>query len=158
MGRSDNSSVQRPTGLTKSAGWEVGAQRTYHLPVETVWDFLVSADGLRVWLGDLDELPPTGERYVTASGTRGEVRSIRPLDRVRVTWQPPGRDAPAILQVAVVSTSTGTAVRFHQEKLASGEERSARRAALEDVLDWIGEELSRWRAPKAAAVPNEVSR
>lgn len=142
MGRHVGSTLQRTTGLTKSAGWEVGAQRTYRVSPQTLWEFLTSAEGLQIWLGDIAKLPLPGESFVTATGTRGEVRSVRPLDRVRVTWQPPDRDAPAVLQFALIPTATGTAVRFHQEKLASAEDRAVRRAALEDVLDRIDAALS----------------
>lgn len=116
-----------PVGLTKDAGWEAGKSKTLPLTPEQAWDLLLSPAGLAAWLGDdLAALPhEKGARYETAHGTTGEVRSFRPVERMRVTWQPPGRDAPATLQVALRPGPRGTAIGFHAERLSGPEEREA---------------------------------
>ena len=58
-----------------------------------------------------------GEVYRTTDGTAGEVRSVRPLDRVRLTWQPPGRPRDATLQVALSAAKGGCTVHFHVDRL-----------------------------------------
>jgi len=127
---------ERRVGLTKDVGWEVGASRTLPMSVEAAWDLLVSREGLAVWLGE-GVRPPLvkGERYETADGTTGEIRSVRPHDRVRVTWRPPGRDEPATLQVALSERPTGCRFNFHAEHLVSAEDRESVREHLRGVLD-----------------------
>jgi uncharacterized protein YndB with AHSA1/START domain len=129
---------KRPTGLTRDVGWEIGVSRTVAFPVEEVWDFLTSPEGSAVWLGAgvqrLDE--PRG--YETSAGTSGEIRSFRPLDRIRLTWQPPDWAHDSTVQVTVTSAGAGrTMVRFHQERLADANEREQQRAHWRTVLDAV---------------------
>ena len=111
----------RPVGLTRDAGFQIGVQRTAPRDLEDTWRHLVGA-GVETWLGAGARLEPEpGTPYVTADGTTGEVRSFRERDRVRLTWQPPGRESPTIVQVALTPRRSGTALRFHQERLADPE-------------------------------------
>ena len=128
---------ERPVGLTKDAGWEVGVSRTLPLTVTAAWDLLLSPEGLSVWLGEGVSAAQLakGATYTTADGTEGEVRSLRPLDRVRLTWRPPGRPRPATVQVALSPRARGSAIQFHAEKLADADERERMRAHWRAVLD-----------------------
>jgi uncharacterized protein YndB with AHSA1/START domain len=130
---------ERPVGLTQDVGWEVGASKTLPLSLQAAWDLMVSPDGVAIWLGDGVQLPlQKGETYETADGTRGEIRSVRPLDRVRLTWRPADREQEATLQFALRETPTGCAVGFHAEHLVSAEDREAVRERLRGVLERLG--------------------
>lgn len=125
-----------PVGLTRDAGWEIGVSATWAIPVGDVWEFLVSAGGLGIWLGaGVEALPQAGGSYTTEDGTRGEVRSRHERDRVRLTWRPPGWDHDSTVQVSVQGSGPGkTRVGFHQERLASAEERELQREHWRGVL------------------------
>jgi uncharacterized protein YndB with AHSA1/START domain len=134
--------TERPTGLTEGAGWEVGVSRTLRVDVVTAWDFLVSPAGVSLWLGDDVSMPlEKGLTYRTADGTSGEVRSLRPHDRVRLTWRPPGRDSDAILQVALAAAAPGCVVRFHSERLVDSGDREAMRTHFRETLDRLQDAL-----------------
>lgn len=79
-----------------------------------------------------------GAPYRTADGAEGEIRSYRPGDRVRLTH------GTSTVQVAVSpGSSEGRAVlRFHQEGLASAEEREERRTYWKGVMARVVAELS----------------
>ncbi|MFD3957196.1 MULTISPECIES: SRPBCC family protein [Streptomyces] len=127
-----------PVGLTRDAGWEIGVSRTLHQPPQAVWEFITGPEGVALWLGAEGPLPTEkGAPYRTADGTEGEIRSYRPGDRVRLTY------GPSTVQVAVTpGSSEGRAVlRFHQERLASAEEREERRTHWKAVMDWVAAEL-----------------
>lgn len=130
-----------PTGLTKDAGWEIGVSRTLLLPPAAVWDFMASPEGVRLWLGELDEgadLPTAkGGTYETADGVRGEVRGYRPGERIRVTY------GPSTVQIAVspARSGQGTRLTFHQEHLADAAERESRRAHWQAVAERVKEAL-----------------
>lgn len=112
-------------GLTQDAGWQAGASRTFPVDRGTAWSVLVSPEGLGAWLGRLDALPHgKGESYETEDGVRGEVRSWRPGDRLRLRWQPVGRSEPAVLQVALSASRSGTVVRLHADHLTDADERA----------------------------------
>ncbi len=125
-----------PTGLTKDAGWQIGLSRTVQVPLDAVWAFLVSAEGTSVWLGPGALLAENPGVAVTADdGGRGEVRSFRPGDRVRLTWQPAGWDHDSTVQIALrPSASGGTSIRFHQERLIDADQRERQRTHWQAVL------------------------
>ena len=125
-----------PVGRTRDAGWQIGVSRTVHRPVDEVWDFLTSPDGVAIWLGPgVTVLPDRGEEYRTADGVRGETRSLRELDRIRLTWRPPGWTHDTTLQVTVTVTGPGrTSLRVHQERLADAAEREQQRRHWQGVV------------------------
>ncbi len=135
--------TERPVGLTRDAGWQIGVSRTLPIDLETAWKLLTSRMGLGLWLGEGVPSPLTkGACYRTKEGTSGEVRSVRPLDRVRLTWQPEGRAAPATVQVVVAPSPRGCSVRFHTDHLASEDEREAMRTHWREVLDRLDSALA----------------
>ena len=133
---------ERPVGLTRDAGWQIGVSRTLPVTAEEAWDLLTSPGGLALWLGQGLSAPAKGARYRTADGTEGEFRSVRPGDRVRLTWRPRWREREAIVQVVLVATPTGCSVRFHSERLNSAAERERMREHWRDALDRIERALA----------------
>jgi uncharacterized protein YndB with AHSA1/START domain len=126
-----------PAGKTKTAGWEIGVSRTVDHPSEAVWRLLTSKRGTAIWLGaGATVSTEKGAPYETADGTIGEIRSFRPLDRIRLTWQPPGGDESTV-QVAISDRGSKTVVGFHQERLNGAAERERQRAHWSAVLDRI---------------------
>jgi uncharacterized protein YndB with AHSA1/START domain len=125
-----------PTGKTKDAGWQIGVSRTVDAPVEEVWKLVSSDRGTRVWLGPGADLPRRpGEAYETADGTRGELRSRREHDRIRLTWHPQDWDHDTTVQVALEPKGARTVIRLHQERLADAQERDRQRAHWRQVAD-----------------------
>jgi uncharacterized protein YndB with AHSA1/START domain len=148
-------SMERPVGLTRDAGWEIGVSRTLPYAHEAVWNYLISAARLGLWLGDGARLGAPGEEYATADGTTGELRSLRPMDRIRLTWLPRGWSRQSTVQVSVSPAGTRqepkTILRFHQERLASAEEREGQRAHWTAVMDDVASALGRQTATRSAA-------
>ncbi|MEO7556666.1 MAG: SRPBCC domain-containing protein [Acidimicrobiales bacterium] len=120
-----------PTGLTKDSGWQIGVSRTLPYLPEEVWDLISGREGLALWLGPGTALSPDlGVRYRTLGGVTGEVRGYRRGERIRVT-----HDATTV-QVSVTPANDGaaTVLRFHQERMASAQERSRQRAHWQQVM------------------------
>lgn len=104
--------------------------------VAELWEFLVSREGVDIWLGTCPELPrERGAAYETASGTAGQIRSFRAGERIRLTWRPKDWDHDSTLQVTVSAAGTKTTLRFHQEWLADADERELQRAYWQDVIE-----------------------
>lgn len=126
---------KRVLGGTESAGFQIGVQKTLPLAAEDAWNLITQPEGLALWLGTVPSLRwERGTEYATAEGTRGEIRSVHPNKLLRLTWQPPDFPAPSTLQVSLEPSGKKTAVRFHQEKLASAETREHMRAHWRAVL------------------------
>lgn len=131
-----------PVGKTKDAGWQIGVSLTVHRPAVEVWDWLVSREGLATWLGEgvaFDGIK--GEHYETANGTHGELRSYRPLDRIRLTWQPPDWHHDSTVQIAIDDKGDRTRIVFHQERLTDAEERTKQRAHWKSVSTEVASHL-----------------
>ncbi|WP_246257878.1 SRPBCC family protein [Amycolatopsis anabasis] len=130
--------MTKEVGKTADVGWQIGVSKTVPHPIDEVWEFLVGRDGVQIWLGPGMELPRKPKAtYETASGTTGEIRSFRRLDRVRLTWRPKDWDHDSTVQIALVSAGAKTTIKFHQEWLASAEERAEQRDYWQDVADRV---------------------
>jgi uncharacterized protein YndB with AHSA1/START domain len=131
--------VRREVGHTRDAGWEIGVSKTVDHPAEHVWGFVTSPAGIALWLGaGVTVLPEVGAGYETTDGTHGETRGFRELDRVRLTWWPPGWTHDTTLQLTVRPAGAGRAMlRIHQERLADAAEREQQRRHWQGVLNAI---------------------
>ncbi len=129
---------ERPVGKTRDAGWQIGVSRTVDAELEDVWALLLSRSGLAIWLGDDVATPvEVGQEYRTADGVRGEIRSLRPLDRIRLTWRPADRPDHATVQIALTEAASGCTIRFHTERLVDGDERERMRTHWKTVAGQI---------------------
>jgi uncharacterized protein YndB with AHSA1/START domain len=118
--------------------------RTVRHPREAVWALLTSPEGTALWLGEGVALPTEpGTPYETADGTRGELRSRREHDRIRLTWQPPGWSHDSTVQVALSGAGGKTTLRFHQERLADSGERERQRTHWKAVAGRVEAALER---------------
>jgi activator of HSP90 ATPase len=146
--RCQNVPVTDEVGKTAGTGWQIGVSRALPYPLTDLWEFLVSAGGTEIWLGPGAVLPrERGESYETASGTTGELRSFRGLDRVRLTWRPRDWDHDSTVQFTVSTTGSKTTLRFHQEWLANAEERAQQREHWSDVIERIAAAMAGHHSP-----------
>ena len=125
---------KRVVGQTADAGFQVGVQRTLAGSPREVWELITGRPEL--WLGDGG--PPSFERGARykAGGASGEIRVVKPGDRLRLTWQPAGWAAPATLQLTLTERGPGrTALGVHLEKLPDADSREAMRTHWRAVLD-----------------------
>ncbi len=131
-------------GHTRDAGWQIGVSKTINLPVEAAWSFITSPEGVAIWLGEgVTLLPERGAGYETAAGVRGETRSFRTLNRIRLTWQPPDWSHETTLQLTVSSTTDGRArLVIHQERLADATEREHQRRHWQSVVNTLAQALT----------------
>jgi uncharacterized protein YndB with AHSA1/START domain len=126
-------------GRTRDAGWQIGVSKTIDVPVEEVWSFLTSPAGVAIWLGEgVTVLPEQGGVYRTTTGVQGETRSLRELDRVRLTWQPSDWTHDTTLQLTVRAVGESRArLTVHQERLADAAEREQQRRHWQAVVTML---------------------
>lgn len=134
---------KRAVGQTADAGFEVGVQRTVDMTAEQAWDLIVSRPEL--WLGEGASITfEKGKRYEIPTlhgvpGARGEIRVVRPRQRLRMTWQPEGWPAAATLQLTLSEAASGrTAITAHLERLPDAGARAAMRTHWREVLERFG--------------------
>ena len=127
-----------PVGLTKKTGWQIGVRRIIDVLPDKLWNFIVSSEGLGMWLGMVDEFAWIEKaQYQLSDGTHGEVRVYKPYSHVRLTWHPPAYPRASTIQVRVISQSGRSILAFHQERLPDKQAREDRRVFFQKVLDKI---------------------
>jgi uncharacterized protein YndB with AHSA1/START domain len=121
---------KRVLGQTADAGFQVGVRRTIDAALDEAWELVT--ENPELWLGDDPRITfEKGARYA-----RGEVRVVKPGDRIRMTWQPDGWEAPATLQVTFLESKPGrTSIGFHLEKLPDSAAREEMRERFRTALD-----------------------
>jgi uncharacterized protein YndB with AHSA1/START domain len=76
-------------GQTKDAGFQIGVRKTFAVPVETIWNFLILEKGLSTWLGNISlENFELDKPYKTEEEIEGKVNVFKPNSHVRLTWKP----------------------------------------------------------------------
>jgi uncharacterized protein YndB with AHSA1/START domain len=84
--------------------------------------------------GQQYEVPPKDG----APGASGEIRVVKPGERLRMTWQLEGWSAPATLQLTLSASGSGkTAIHAHLEKLPDADAREAMREHWGEALERI---------------------
>lgn len=133
---------KRVVGQTAAAGFQVGVRRSVAASPEQVWAVLVANPDL--WLGQASAIDFTeGAHYEVLPADRavavtGEIRVVKPGDRLRMTWHPADWERPATLQIALTPTATGkTTITAHMEKLPDADGREAMRGSWQAALDRV---------------------
>jgi uncharacterized protein YndB with AHSA1/START domain len=130
---------RRVKGQTADAGFQVGVQRTLPIDAARLWTFITGPEGLSVWLGEgTEELALSkGAAFETTDGTTGEIRSVYPGEKLRLTWRPDTWAQETTLQLYLDDKGGKAALLFHHEKLESPEQRSRMKEHWRGVLERI---------------------
>jgi hypothetical protein len=133
---------QKKTGLTQSAGYQIGVRCTLEVSLHDTWDLLLSGEGLEVWLGtdSLDKWE-TGIEFSSAEGISGSVRVFRVYSHIRISWKKKEWPNQSILQVRTIEAGAKTIISFHQEHLLNDEQREEMKEHWKNVLERIREML-----------------
>jgi len=136
---------QRPVGLSKTQGWEIGVRRTLPLSAIELWTRLMTPPGLGEWLGEGVPLPLgvkqqfTTKAGIRKAGIRCEMRSYEEGSLIRMRWQPSDWAEPSTLQVRLTLAKSGVTLSFHHEHLPDGDQREAMRAHWARVINRLAE-------------------
>jgi len=125
-------------GRTKSVGFQVGVRRTFPVSQEQAWALIIAKEGLHSWVGDGATLHlEPGHKYHSKIGA-GEIRIVKPLEQLRLTWQKEGWSRPSTVQIRILPKETNkTTISFHQEHLSDQTVREEMKQYWESVLNSI---------------------
>ncbi len=133
---------KRTTGLTKDSGYQVGVRRTINLPVREIWKFLLSKQGMGIWLGTWEfDKWETGIEYCTKEGISGKIRVFKVFSHIRLSWRHKNWNNNTILQIRTIPHSGKTTLSFHQEKLLDARQREEMKQQWTRVLEELIENL-----------------
>lgn len=132
-------------GHTSSMGFQVGVRRTIPISPEEAWAFLISAEGLKLWIGNITHhlYFNEGETFTTLDGIAGEFRVVKPFRQLRLKWGRNEWEKPSTLQIRLLSNNPDrTTISFHQENLDHPNTREQMKFYWEDVLTAIRQRTS----------------
>ena len=124
-------------GKTKDVGWQFGLRKTLSLSQESVWDFMFSEQGLKIWLGELEQELEVKKHYKTKSGIDGLIRVFKPYFHIRMNWKKQNWDNLSTLQVRVMGDNKKATISFHQEKLLDNKQREEMKAYWNEKITEI---------------------
>lgn len=135
---------RRIEGRNLKGTWSATISKAMWRPAREVWNFMMGAEGLPLWLEPLDGFRLVkGATFEIAGGVFGEVRGFLTPRRLRLRLQDTEQPRPWTLQLWVIDRPGGRSIIvFTPEGLASARERLRQR--------------ERWRAAcerLAAALP-----
>ena len=135
--------AKKPTGLSKDAGYMVGARKTFPVSKDAAWDFLFSDEGLRTWLGKIsaDDIEP-GKSFKTKEGIEGTITTFVPGSHFRMKWKRKDWPNEVILQVRVIPANEKTTISFMQEKLVSAKQRAEMKKHWTEVLEQMENKIA----------------
>lgn len=114
----------KETGLTKVGWFQFGVRKTFKISLSAAWDFLLSPQGVEIWLGSLKGKDlEQNEPFKTEEGIEGKITVLKPHSHIRMAWKRRGWSNTSIVQVRVIEAKTGTTISFHQEKLLNKKQR-----------------------------------
>lgn len=123
-------------GLTKDSGWQVGVRKTLPITPEKAWDFLLSKDIVRLWLGEVPPAPlQCGLMFKLSDKTEVKITMLKPNSHLRFSFHAPGTEQPSIIQVRTIPSGENTVFAFHQEQLPDREARQDRKYHYQQVLE-----------------------
>ncbi|MDP3178130.1 MAG: hypothetical protein Q8M76_09520 [Spirochaetaceae bacterium] len=139
------------TGLTKDAGFQAGARRSYDLSLTQAWSLIVSSRGNELLTGRKAPLEGDGPGAAwEGPPVAYEVMTFVPESHFRMRWRLAEWPAPSIFQVRVLPAANGrTTIAFHQERLADAEDREAMLRRWEGIHDSIAAIVAQGKGGKA---------
>jgi len=129
-----------PVGVTKDAGVQIGARKTFAVSKPEAWAFLTSREGLSLWIGEVPDMRwERGYSFESREGLSGKLSVVIPELKIRTTWKRPEWENFSRLQLTFLETRSGkTTVAIHQEMLDDVYVREIMRRHWEAALNAIG--------------------
>ena len=135
---------ERARGMRKvyerADGFATGVTRRIEASPQRAWDAIARGENWMHWLSSGARVDfRVGGRYSTPDGAAGRIASIRPLKRVRLTWEHSkfSRGSYVIFELSAISGGKVT-VGITHARIGSDEE-------LKRLKKWWGEALNRLR-------------
>lgn len=126
-------------GRNAKGRWSLTATKSLHLSAEDLWKFLVSEEGQAVWLKPLDPISIEPKAtFETEDGFYGEIRTMRKLRHVRLSWSDPEWSRASYVQMILVKRPGAKCLMaFTHGELPDSRSRELMRKRWKDVLEEI---------------------
>ena len=134
--------MNKQVGQTKDVGFQFGVRKSFKVPVNAIWNFMFSAQGVNIWLGELSNELTLNKPYKTKNGIEGFVRVFKVDSHIRLSWKKKKWDNMSLVQLRIYGDSQKSTISFHQEKLASAEQREEVKTHWNGIMNQVSKHFS----------------
>lgn len=140
---------KKKEGQNAKGEYSVTVTKTINVSHKKLWKFLFSPIGLQCWLKPMSDFyAQKGETFEVNGGVFGEVRTIKPLNNIRLRWEDGDWPKKTVLQVHLVPRPKDKSILvFTHEQLANPRIREKQRAYWKQAADEIVSVLKNYELP-----------
>ncbi|MEE4259922.1 MAG: SRPBCC domain-containing protein [Bacteroidales bacterium] len=128
-------------GQTKNVGFQFGLRKTFPIPLESVWDFMFSEQGIKIWLGEIENELEIDKHFKIKEGVEGLVRVFKPFSHIRLSWKKKNWKNISTVQVRIIGNRRKTTISFHQEKLLNTKQRDEMKEYWNKIVSMLAKVL-----------------
>lgn len=133
---------RREQGQNQKGLYAVTATKSLQSPPRSVWKFVCSEAGQKLWLDPLFGLKiAQGSQFETADGFFGELRTVKVGQRIRFSWQDPDWNKKTTVQFTIYAKSGKSLAVIDHSDLVSVTVREKMRKRWRKALDQIADQL-----------------
>jgi activator of HSP90 ATPase len=127
---------------TKNLGFQYSIRKTFPVSVDRFWEFLLSEQGISVWLGTIDITDfELNKSFKTQEGIEGKITTFKPDCHFRMSWKPMHWEKPSIIEIRITNNKGRAAMVIHQTRFFELEKREEMKIYWERIVERIGVEL-----------------
>ncbi|WOK08256.1 SRPBCC domain-containing protein [Imperialibacter roseus] len=129
----------KPVGQTKDAGFQIGVRKTFAVDRDTLWAFVLSKKGVRLWFGDVAAELPYHEPFRSDEGMEGLITTLQEGSHLRMKWKKPDWEHFSMLQIRVIPAADKATLSFHQDHLTDENQRAEMKANWTSIMEKVGD-------------------
>lgn len=116
----------------------IEVSRVVPQPIDEVWQVLITSAGAEAFLGSGAHLGGKGERWRSADGSHGVVRSYHPMEQVRISWHADEHAPATMVELDLTREGEGTRLGLRHEQIPDIAMSQRLQQRWEDALGRIG--------------------
>jgi activator of HSP90 ATPase len=126
----------------KNLGFQYSIRKTFPVAVDRFWEFLLSEQGISVWLGTI-QMPDFELKKLlrTSEGIEAKITTFKPDCHFRMSWKPPHWNKPSIVEIRITNYKGKASMVIHQTRFFEFEKREEMKVYWEKIIEKIGVEL-----------------
>jgi activator of HSP90 ATPase len=131
------------TTKVKDLGFQVSVSKVFSVSTETMWAFILSEEGMAVWLGKMciDDFE-IQKSFITNEGIEGKLTVFVPNCHLRLKWKPKHWQKLSTIELRVTNRKGRASVVFHQTGFFEIEKREEMKIYWKNIILKMNDELS----------------
>ena len=130
------------TKKVKDLGFQVSVSKVFSVTTETMWEFLLSEEGIAVWLGKFPiEDFEIQKSFVTEDGIEGKLTVFVPDCHLRLKWKPIHWQKFTTIELRVTNRKGKASVIFYQAVFFEIEKREEMRIYWKNIISIMIDKL-----------------